>query len=560
MSTWFKSTSVTVNAGEGVVLVNDSAATDILTEKGGVLRIGNFDFVQTAGVNIDAGTGKPVILLAEPWPFTSQTEVKAEAFITASSHALSAKILREVSEDFAAELAVREQLYISNEETVTMALPSGTVLQLRPWKKLEQDVANAVAQIPAKITEEFDTRMGAIRLQKLLNPVVKLPLKNSLEGQVAGGVTYGRAGAAAYVDQFGVLRTAANDEPRFEKEGVLLEDTSTNLVFPSEGLAFGSSSGLTITAFDVMGMSGFKAVGLVGESSGMSGNLGLSMSFDGGNVYAISMFAQSEGERYVRLQILSDYVIYDLQEGEFIRANSERIVADKVEAVAGGGYRISFVYKPDQSLISSLRFYLINSDTDITYTGDGINGVAFAGWQVEEKPYATSYIKTVDAPVTRAFDVPPTFDFLKNIPDVSSGGQSTYVFKASALGEPDETRVAFAASASTGLKHHLMRINAGSTDITYYRNGTADAPFDFTKQNFFAVTLDGDQVRICQADDICEEKTIAMKTYDPANFPSSFIIGGADGSGVWEGHITEVAIYDIALTQDEIKLLGELNQ
>lgn len=41
---------------------------------------------------------------------------------------------------------------------------------------------------------------------------------------------FSRASTATYVDKSGVLRTAAVDEPRFEKDGILVEGESTNLV------------------------------------------------------------------------------------------------------------------------------------------------------------------------------------------------------------------------------------------------------------------------------------------------------------------------------------------
>lgn len=47
-------------------------------------------------------------------------------------------------------------------------------------------------------------------------------------------MTFTRASTATYIDKSGVLRTAAINEPRFEKEGLLVEGQSTNQVLNSE--------------------------------------------------------------------------------------------------------------------------------------------------------------------------------------------------------------------------------------------------------------------------------------------------------------------------------------
>jgi len=55
--------------------------------------------------------------------------------------------------------------------------------------------------------------------------VLELPTKSA---------TFTRASTATYIDKSGVLRTAAINEPRFEKEGLLVEGQSTNQVLNSE--------------------------------------------------------------------------------------------------------------------------------------------------------------------------------------------------------------------------------------------------------------------------------------------------------------------------------------
>jgi len=67
------------------------------------------------------------------------------------------------------------------------------------------------------------------------NPLLDMPLNNSLSmKQGVGEVTFTRDTIATYIDRYGILQYAAVDEPRFEKDGFLVEGESTNLCLQSE--------------------------------------------------------------------------------------------------------------------------------------------------------------------------------------------------------------------------------------------------------------------------------------------------------------------------------------
>jgi len=60
-------------------------------------------------------------------------------------------------------------------------------------------------------------------------PLLHLPLKNSLNMITGvGSVIFTRSVSATRLDRYGVVKTAAIDEPRFEKQGLLIEGGSTN--------------------------------------------------------------------------------------------------------------------------------------------------------------------------------------------------------------------------------------------------------------------------------------------------------------------------------------------
>lgn len=69
-------------------------------------------------------------------------------------------------------------------------------------------------------------------------------------------MTFTRSTTATYIDKAGLLKTAAVNEPRFEKEGILIEGKSTNYMLNSnDPTKWGSSSAITKTVLAADGYS-----------------------------------------------------------------------------------------------------------------------------------------------------------------------------------------------------------------------------------------------------------------------------------------------------------------
>lgn len=83
-------------------------------------------------------------------------------------------------------------------------------------------------------------------------PDVWAPLSDDLK-MIAGYpvntklLSFSRASTATYIDKSGVLQTAAINEARFEKQGLLIEGSSTNLYLNSDNPASWATSGVTKT-------------------------------------------------------------------------------------------------------------------------------------------------------------------------------------------------------------------------------------------------------------------------------------------------------------------------
>lgn len=112
--------------------------------------------------------------------------------------------------------------------------------------KSQADRAKSEADRASQITG-LDTVADAIGLAAVPFPDVWIPLNDSLrmfagygrevkvgDDVVARVVNFERSTTKTYRDKSGVLRTAAINEPAFEKEGLLIEGQSTNLFLNSE--------------------------------------------------------------------------------------------------------------------------------------------------------------------------------------------------------------------------------------------------------------------------------------------------------------------------------------
>jgi len=222
----------------------------------------------------------------------------------------------------------------------------------------------------------------------------------------AGDLTFARASSATRVNASGLIESVASGVPRLDYTGggcpsLLLEPQRTNVALNSE--TFGASVGTTIVLNNTASPDGYvNADKLVEDTStgihrsGIAGALGGSVD---SSVYSVSFFAKAAGRTRINIfdnnQSANGNTNFDIANGVVIGGTG------KIENYGNGWYRCSIFPAKTNSTNFNCHVRLIDSGTNVSYTGDGTSGVFLWGKQVEAGSYPTSYIPTLGSSVTR---------------------------------------------------------------------------------------------------------------------------------------------------------------
>ncbi|WP_460939150.1 phage head spike fiber domain-containing protein, partial [Spirosoma humi] len=241
-------------------------------------------------------------------------------------------------------------------------------------------------------------------------------------GVMPPGLTFIRNSVATRINPSGVLETVAAHTPRFDYDpvtgqlrGLLIEETRTNSCLYSEQLdqATWGKSLLTVTADATTAPSGGTSAELmvptatVGHHYPSPGVL----SFVSGNTYTMSIFVKPAGYTVVSLQTINT-VFGNYLENRFSLTGNGAVLftgagcTNTITPYPNGWYRVSMTATATATLTSGGYFLIIrNGNNTSTYAGDGTSGMYFWGAQFEQGAFATSYIPTTSAAVTRQADV-----------------------------------------------------------------------------------------------------------------------------------------------------------
>ena len=226
-----------------------------------------------------------------------------------------------------------------------------------------------------------------------------------------GQLAFTRSTTATRVNSAGLIESVAINVPRLDYLNsscprLLLEPQRVNLVLWSESFdnAGWTKENLTITANSVTSPSGYQdADTLTDNSTSGRHRVAQNLSATNGTTYTYSVFVKKNSSgRFLLINaatLFNARAALDLDTLAVTNLNG----TGKVEDYGNGWYRFSVTGTATATSTTATYIQMQNSASDVNYVG---NGSSFYLWgaQFEAGAYATSYIPTLGAAVTRGAD------------------------------------------------------------------------------------------------------------------------------------------------------------
>jgi len=210
-----------------------------------------------------------------------------------------------------------------------------------------------------------------------------------------------------------VLMTAASGVPRFEHNpitgeslGLEIEEQRTNLLTYSEQFdnAAWTKSNATVTANATTAPDGTLTADKLVENTATGAHYAYQTPTLAATSYTLSAYLKAGERNWSLLNCFAGtqfYAYFNLATGT-IGLTSAGVVAS-LNSVGNGWYRCAIQFTPSAGA-SDLGIRSASSDGGSNYTGNGFSGIYIWGAQLEAGAFATSYIPTTTAQVTRAAD------------------------------------------------------------------------------------------------------------------------------------------------------------
>jgi hypothetical protein len=335
----------------------------------------------------------------------------------------------------------------------------------------------------------------------------------------------------------------------------LLEPTSTNLVTYSEDFTeyLISTTNLdTPTIVSVTNPTGVNSAGLLNINNGVSASkfiyLGISTS---SSIHTQSIFVKYVDRQWIQLLSggTSHYANFDIQNG--VVGNTSGC-SSTIEDFGNGWYRCTATLDSAATPIN-LAIAVIDDNTYIRLSAStGTGSYYLFGSQVEALSYATSYIPTYGSTVTRATE---TLTGSGNSTLINSTEGVLYAefrtlsqlgtFRQINLYQDISNRIYISKRAENDNLEFRMDNPSGNLSFSFPTNTTNDfvkVAFRYGTNNF-AVFIDGVDKNVTSTGN-----TFTANTLDKLDFTSAV-------SQDFYGEVKALAVFDEALTDDELELL-----
>jgi hypothetical protein len=245
-------------------------------------------------------------------------------------------------------------------------------------------------------------------LYPAVEPSLNLDFANSKK--LDSRITFTRASTGTYLDpETQLLTTAAANEARIEKEGLLIEESRTNLAENSEDFSLWTTQNSTLLTAQGTAPDGTNTAFKIQENtSTISHSIREPSNSSWSGVATLSCFVKPAGRNFAYMGftgVSQTSITFDLV-NKVSSYQGTNVTSGSVEDAGNGWLRIVAVFS---SSITSGRATVGPAESDssggLNYTGDGSSGILAWGAQLEAGSFPTSYIPTSGSTVTRSADV-----------------------------------------------------------------------------------------------------------------------------------------------------------
>lgn len=399
---------------------------------------------------------------------------------------------------------------------------------------------------------------AALDRERLL---LSLPLINSLAmDKGVGSVAFARSTTGTYIDRYGVLQTAAINEPRFEKNGLLIEGASTNLLPRSEefdNAAWGKIGTTVVTADDIAAPDESVTADKIDDQDAGSASYvqeGETVA-DDSEAHTFSVFLK-QGTAAIT-QIGLSYTGGSSVDGRISLTWATLAITESgpvdtftIEILADGWVRLTIVVSNNGSGNTSSQARIYPAGQTLADTGT----VYAWGAQQEKLPLASSYIPTAGSTVTRtAENCEVTIE--GNVP--LQADPAAIICDVSILGNIGGSDLQTAVDINGEGNRRIFANNGGDNKPRFQWGsvGSFSGTVTVASNTIFrqGMAFGGGSTFTGWTDGINVGSDAVVDVSDPLG--TEIQIGSDGGSRYLYGHITNVRIYDRAPTDEEMAFL-----
>jgi hypothetical protein len=242
-------------------------------------------------------------------------------------------------------------------------------------------------------------------LYPAVEPSLNLDFANSRK--LDPRITFTRASTGTYLDpETQLITTAAANEARIEKEGLLIEESRTNLTLHSEDFtnaAWSHGAETLHSANQAVAPDGTTTADLIYPNSTGFGRT-ISQNYGNANgTYTVSVFAKAGGRNFIYVYNAQGNAKawFNLSTGAKGSADAGITNYDIIDY--GNGWYRCWV----STNSTTTRYFFLgpaDADNSTEVTASGTNGIYVWGAQFETGSFPTSYIPTSGSTVTRSAD------------------------------------------------------------------------------------------------------------------------------------------------------------